>query len=707
MRITNKLVNWSNSHLNNRRSIITYIVLILAIAIVATLGLSSIYSHSTSSSTIARTVHVTRGTVLSTVTSSGNISPATSVGVNFATGGMLTNIYVSVGQHVTAGEVLAKVNPAQAQANLASAEASLQAAQQSLTDAENGGTSSQLAQEQDTITSDEAQLQADQQTLSSAQQSLSAANAQLQSDEALNCPPASTGTTGGSTGNSTGNSYTGAGSASNGSSGGNTTSPTAVTSDIGNNLSLPPIPSSTSAPTVNTGAATALMTTSTSLNGTVNPNGVSTSYYFEYGTSTSYGSNTNTVSVGSGKSNINVSSSVGGLSPATTYIYRLVASNSLGTSYSSPQYFTTATSSCTVDQQNIATDEQNIQHDESLVSQQENSINAAQSTTSTDPATIAQDQAVVTQDNLTVESDTQALADTTLTAPISGTITAINYSVGQTVSGGSNSSLAASSSSSSTSSSSSGGGGAGASSGVGAGNSGTGGGGSGVGASSGVGAGNSGTGGGGSGVGASSGGTTSSSSSSSFMVIENLNQLEVIAGFPEANATSIAVGQPATITFPAEPNTDIAGKVIFVSPTSTIVSNVVTYDVTIALNNAPATIKDGMTADVSVVVASASNTLEVPNAAISTVGPLSTVTTIQDGKQATVRVTTGIAGTADTQILSGVHSGEVLVEHSASVPATTSATPTAGAARGFGGGGFGGGGFGGGGFGGGGFGGGG
>jgi multidrug efflux pump subunit AcrA (membrane-fusion protein) len=690
MRITNKLVNWSNSHLNNRRSIITYIVLILAIAIVATLGLSSIYSHSTSSSTIARTVHVTRGTVLSTVTSSGNISPATSVGVNFATGGMLTNIYVSVGQHVTAGEVLAKVNPAQAQANLASAEASLQAAQQSLTDAENGGTSSQLAQEQDTITSDEAQLQADQQTLSSAQQSLSAANAQLQSDEALNCPPASTGTTGGSTGNSTGNSYTGAGSASNGSSSGNTTSPTAVTSDIGNNLSLPPTPSSTSAPTVNTGAATALMTTSTSLNGTVNPNGVSTSYYFEYGTSTSYGSNTNTVSVGSGKSNINVSSSVGGLSPATTYIYRLVASNSLGTSYSSPQYFTTATSSCTVDQQNIATDEQNIQHDESLVSQQENSINAAQSTTSTDPATIAQDQAVVTQDNLTVESDTQALADTTLTAPISGTITAINYSVGQTVSGGSNSSLAASSSSSSTSSSSSGGGGAGASGGVGAGNSGAGGGGgSGVGESG--------------GVGASGGGTTSSSSSSSFMVIENLNQLEVIAGFPEANATSIAVGQPATITFPAEPNTDIAGKVIFVSPTSTIVSNVVTYDVTIALNNAPATIKDGMTADVSVVVASASNTLEVPNAAISTVGPLSTVTTIQDGKQATVRVTTGIAGTADTQILSGVHSGEVLVEHSASVPATTSATPTAGAARGFGGGGFGGGGFGGGGFGGGGF----
>ena len=77
------------------------------------------------------------------------------------------------------------------------------------------------------------------------------------------------------------------------------------------------------------------------------------------------------------------------------------------------------------------------------------------------------------------------------------------------------------------------------------------------------------------------------SSSSGFVTIDSLGQLEIVSGFAEADATKIAVGEPATITFPALTNVDVAGKVVAVSSTSTVVSNVVTYDETIAHVNPP------------------------------------------------------------------------------------------------------------------------
>ena len=53
---------------------------------------------------------------------------------------------------------------------------------------------------------------------------------------------------------------------------------------------------------------------------------------------------------------------------------------------------------------------------------------------------------------------------------------------------------------------------------------------------------------------------------------------------PRRTPREIAVGQPVTITFPALPDTEVAGRVAAVSLTSTVVSDVVTYDETIALD---------------------------------------------------------------------------------------------------------------------------
>ncbi|HXW59803.1 MAG TPA: S8 family serine peptidase, partial [Solirubrobacteraceae bacterium] len=69
------------------------------------------------------------------------------------------------------------------------------------------------------------------------------------------------------------------------------------------------------------------------LHGAVDPNGLETTYHFEYGTTTSYGTDVPVPDspVGSSTDTEAVSQPITGLYPGTTYHYRLVAANSAGT----------------------------------------------------------------------------------------------------------------------------------------------------------------------------------------------------------------------------------------------------------------------------------------------------------------------------------------------------------------------------------------
>ena len=84
-------------------------------------------------------------------------------------------------------------------------------------------------------------------------------------------------------------------------------------------------------PAVTTGTASNLLTTTATLNGTVDPNGSDTTYYFEYGTTMAYGKRTPTEDAGSSTTATQVSAQVGGLKADTAYLFRLVASNGSGT----------------------------------------------------------------------------------------------------------------------------------------------------------------------------------------------------------------------------------------------------------------------------------------------------------------------------------------------------------------------------------------
>lgn len=95
-------------------------------------------------------------------------------------------------------------------------------------------------------------------------------------------------------------------------------------------------------PFVQTMAASGVKPTSGTLNGTVNPDNLATTYHFEYGLTSAYGSSTPTQSAGSDYAVHSESATISGLLPGTTYHYRIVATNAIGTSDGADMTFTTA-----------------------------------------------------------------------------------------------------------------------------------------------------------------------------------------------------------------------------------------------------------------------------------------------------------------------------------------------------------------------------
>ena len=95
-------------------------------------------------------------------------------------------------------------------------------------------------------------------------------------------------------------------------------------------------------PAVTTGGASSVKKTSATLNAKVNPGGQRTVYYFQYGPTTAYGAQTATKSAGSGTSTVSVKTGISKLTPGTVYHFRVIASNSQGSSVGKDRSFKTA-----------------------------------------------------------------------------------------------------------------------------------------------------------------------------------------------------------------------------------------------------------------------------------------------------------------------------------------------------------------------------
>jgi membrane fusion protein, macrolide-specific efflux system len=274
------------------------------------------------------------------------------------------------------------------------------------------------------------------------------------------------------------------------------------------------------------------------------------------------------------------------------------------------------------------------------VDEAEATLSGADATLSSDEDSGASDTQVQADED-SVDSAQNALtaaqtdlADATLTAPVTGTITTVNLAVGDSVAGSGSSGASASSSSTSSSS--------------------------------------------------------ASGSSSADFVIENLTAFDVEASVGASSVSQVKVGDQVDIT-PASSTTAVYGTVSQISSVPTVSGGVATFPVTIAVTGSPSGLYAGTSANLSIITTVHNDVLVVPTSAVHSTGTTSYVLRIVNGSPVVTAVTVGLVGGSQSQISSGLRSGDRVA-----VPVVT-ATAGAGVGRtGFGGTGFGGTGFGGG-----------
>ncbi len=101
-----------------------------------------------------------------------------------------------------------------------------------------------------------------------------------------------------------------------------------------------------------------------------------------------------------------------------------------------------------------------------------------------------------------------------------------------------------------------------------------------------------------------------------FTIANDLSKMQIDASVAEADIGTAAEGQDVTFTVDAFPNRQFTGKVTQIRNAPKTVSNVVTYDVIISVQNENQRLKPGMTANVSIIVARAMNSLRIANSAL-------------------------------------------------------------------------------------------
>jgi phosphodiesterase/alkaline phosphatase D-like protein len=122
-------------------------------------------------------------------------------------------------------------------------------------------------------------------------------------------------------------------------------------------------PVSGKAPSISTVAASGTQRSGSNLNGRVNPNGYTTTYWFEFGSDINLNNQTPFQTINNSTTSMNVSSSLSGLAPLTKYYFRLNAQNQFGTVNGTIMNFTTfgpaSSSKPTVDTTNASSVDSN------------------------------------------------------------------------------------------------------------------------------------------------------------------------------------------------------------------------------------------------------------------------------------------------------------------------------------------------------------
>lgn len=153
---------------------------------------------------------------------------------------------------------------------------------------------------------------------------------------------------------------------------------------------------------------------------------------------------------------------------------------------------------------------------------------------------------------------------------------------------------------------------------------------------------------------------------------------QVTTDVVESDLASVQVGQTATVSIDAV-GADVTGTVAAISPLATEGGSIVSYPVTVVLDETPEDAHAGMSADVTITTATAEGVLTVPTAALQgTEGNYRVRTLAGEGTVTAVAVEVGLTTGSLAEITSGLSAGTTVVTGTASDLAGTQTTGTGG-----------------------------
>lgn len=151
----------------------------------------------------------------------------------------------------------------------------------------------------------------------------------------------------------------------------------------------------------------------------------------------------------------------------------------------------------------------------------------------------------------------------------------------------------------------------------------------------------------------------------------------------ETDVAKIKIGQKATLAFDAIDNLIITGEVSSIDLIGTVSQGVVSYNVKIVFDTQDDRIKAGMSVSAAIITNTDVDVLYVPNEAVKTQGTQSYVQVLVNGAPVRKTVVVGLANDTDTEIVSGINEGDLVVTQTitsstAAKTTTTSATSVLG-----------------------------
>jgi macrolide-specific efflux system membrane fusion protein len=164
--------------------------------------------------------------------------------------------------------------------------------------------------------------------------------------------------------------------------------------------------------------------------------------------------------------------------------------------------------------------------------------------------------------------------------------------------------------------------------------------------------------------------------------------LEVTTSVVESDIASITVGQTASVTVAALGGATLDGTVASIAPSGSASGNqgVVSFAVAITLTNAPAGLRPGMSADVTITTATAPGVLAIPARALAgSLGAYRVRVLGTDGTITSHDVTVGLITSSLVEIKSGLQAGDRVITGTSSSQTTTNRTQTFGGGGGLGG----------------------